>query len=80
MDFIKDIITHIFQGGAGGVIGVMMVFIAFLIVDRNRIINDSSEKDDKIEAIIEEYYKGTITISEAFNSLKLVLIEIKTKL
>ena len=38
------------------------------------------KKDEKLEKIVDDYYKGNITLSDALTSLKIVLYEIKAKL
>ncbi len=38
------------------------------------------KKDEKIDKIVEDYYKGNLTLADALNSLKIVLYEIKAKL
>lgn len=38
------------------------------------------QKDAKIELIINDYHKGNISLVEALNSLKMVMVEIKSRL
>lgn len=77
---ITKLVNYIFSGGMNGIAALLILIIIGLIYDRIRLIKEIDEKDEKIEQVIGDYYKGTITISEAFNSLKLVLIEMKSKL
>lgn len=56
------------------------MIIAMLLLDRHRLVKDNSRKDEKIERIVDDYYKGNLTLTEALNSLKTVLYEIRLKL
>lgn len=58
----------------------MGLIIWHLLVERNKLVEDNKKKDEKIDKIIDDYYKGNLTLTEALNSLKLVLYEIKGKL
>jgi hypothetical protein len=70
----------IVNGGNQGIISMLLVVIALLLFDRHRLNKEIGKKDDKLESIIDDYYKGNLTLAEALNSLKFVLFEIKTKL
>jgi hypothetical protein len=48
--------------------------------ENKRLKEDGKKKDEKIDKIIDDYYKGNLTLTEALNSLKLVLFEIKGKI
>jgi hypothetical protein len=72
-----DAIQH---GGMAGVVSILLGFIILLIYDRHRLESEIVKKDEKIEKIVENYYQGNITITEALHSLRLVLTEIKGKL
>lgn len=76
----SSMVKHIFDGGETGVVAVLILAISFLLYDRKRLISEISDKEDKLEKVTEDYYKGTITISEAFNSLNVILTELKSKL
>lgn len=78
--FLNVLITSVTAGGPGAVIVLLMVFVGLLIWDRKRILTDVDKKDQKLEKIIEDYHKGTLTITEALNSLTMVLMEIKGKI
>lgn len=81
MDSVLQIllaVTH--SGGPAALIGVLVLVIGFLFVERVRLLKEVEKKDEKLEKIIDDYYKGNMTISDAFTSLKLVLYEIKSKL
>ena len=61
-------------------VAVLSLVIGMLILDRKRLTNEISKKDERLNKIVDEYYKGNITLAEALNSLKLVLYEIKLKI
>jgi hypothetical protein len=56
---------------------VMSLVIWHLLVERKKLIEDNKKKDEKIDKILDDYYKGNLTLTEALNSLKLVLYEIR---
>lgn len=68
------------KDGATALIGVLILIVGFLFYERMRLLKEVEKKDEKLQKIIDDYYKGNMTISEAFTSLKLVLYEIKGKL
>lgn len=68
------------EGGPPAVIAVLLLVIVGLIFERKRLLAELIKKDEKIDKIIDDYYKGNMTLSDALNSLKMVLYEIKSKL
>ena len=83
MDFgklVTDFVSRIFSGNADSVISVLALVIMGLVYDRLRLIKKIDLLEQKESEIIEDYYKATITIADAFNSLKVVLTELKSKL
>lgn len=77
---IEKLLLALFNGGPEAIIAVLLIVIILLILERKRLISEITKKDEKIDKIIDDYYKGNMTLSEALNSLKLVLYEIKSKL
>lgn len=59
---------------------IMGVIIWHLLEERKKLIADNQKKDERIDKIIDDYHKGNLTLTEALNSLKLVLFEIKGRL
>ena len=81
MDSIfSKLIDSIQHGGMPGIIAILLGILILLIYERRRLTAEISRKDEKMEKIVEEYYKGNMTLTEALQSLKLVLTEIKGKL
>lgn len=67
-------------GGPQAIIAILLLFITLLIMDRRRILKEVERKDEKIEKIVDDYYSGNKTLTEALTSLKLVLFEIKARI
>jgi hypothetical protein len=76
---IGSLIAVILQGGPE-IVAVLLLFIVLLLFDRKRLIADVNRKDARIDKIVDDYHSGNITISEAMNSLKMVLFELKSRL
>lgn len=79
-DIVKMLLTAVTEGGPGAIIALLLGFIGILIWDRRRLVQEIEKKDTKLEKIIDDYYQGHITITEALNGLRIVLAEIKGKL
>lgn len=78
--FIEKLVSLMLGGGPEAIIAILMIIIALLLIERKRLIADITKKDEKIEKIVDDFYKGNITLTEALTSLKHVLYEIKGKL
>lgn len=76
---VTNLVAILVSGGPQAIIAVLILVIVMLIFDRKRMNAEMSKKDDKLDKIIDDYYKGNTTLSEALNSLKMVLYEIKAK-
>jgi hypothetical protein len=76
----EKLISSLLGGGPQAIIAIMLLIIILLWVDRSRLINEVKKKDEKIEKIVSDYYKGNLTLSEALNSLKMVLFELKSRI
>lgn len=75
-------ILKLFTGGdvSGALPIALVLIIGYLLKERKSLIEDNRKKDEKIDRILDDYYKGNLTLTEALNSLKLVLYEIKGKI
>lgn len=81
MDHIIDlIIKFVSDGGQGVIVGILLGIIAHLYHERNEVIKEVKEKDEKIQKLIEENHKGTLAVTEALHGIRLVLAEIKGKI
>jgi len=80
--FIATIVNLITSGNSGTqVIPVIMGLIIWhLLEERKKLLKEIEKKDKRIDGIIDDYHKGNLTLTEALNSLKLVLYEIKGRL
>lgn len=73
-----SIIVNGFLNGAPGIIALILFFIIILmLVDRHNIIKLILHKEERIDAIVKDYYKGNMNVAEAMNSLKVMLSEMK---
>ena len=77
---IQKLLDTLLAGGPAAIVAILVFMIIALLWERHRLLGEITKKDEKIEKIIDDYYKGNMTLSEALISLKLVLYEIKSKL
>lgn len=83
MDDIVGTLLKLFTEGksAADVLPIIMgVIIMFLLNERKALVAENKKKEEKIDKIVDDYYRGNLTLTEALNSLKLVLFEIKGKI
>lgn len=59
---------------------ILGAIIWYLLIERKQLMADNKKKEEKIDKIVDDYYRGNLTLTEALNSLKLVLYEIKGRL
>jgi hypothetical protein len=79
-NIIAKLVEAMLGGGPQAFVAILAVIIALLLWERRRLLGDISKKDEKIEKIIDDYYKGNLSLSEALTHLKLVLYEIKGRI
>lgn len=72
--------VKITDGGPEAIIAVLILAVVMLLWERKRLLDQLLKKEEKIDKIVSDYYRGNITLTEALNSLKTVLFEIKGKL
>ena len=77
---VSPLIDRLFAGGPEAIIAVLVLAIILLLFERRRLLEQLSKKEEKIDKIVDDYYKGNLTLSEALNNLKGVLYEVKSKL
>lgn len=73
------ILAMLLRGGPEVVAALLLVIVAFLLIERWRLLKEIRRRDEKMEEIVDDYYRGNITLSEVLASLKLVLHEIKAR-
>jgi hypothetical protein len=59
---------------------MLVLIIAGLLFNRKEMVKAMEEKDKKIDAIIDEFHSGNLTMADAMKSLTMVLYEIKGRL
>lgn len=77
---LQKLAEAILAGGPSAIIAILIGVVGFLIWERRRLMKLLEQKDAKIELIINDYHKGNISLVEALNSLKMVMVEIKSRL
>ena len=77
---VQNLIAILLSGGPAGVIALLMLVIAGLLWDRRRVFADNAKMDKKLDVMIENYYKSSISVGDALSSVKIVLAEISAKL
>lgn len=76
----EKLISSLLGGGPNAIVAIMLIAIVALVIERKRLLADIKTKEERIEKIVEDYYKGNMTLTEALNSLRMVLYEIKSKI
>jgi hypothetical protein len=77
---ISNLVGMLLSGGPHAISAVLLLCMIGLLIDRRRLIADLAKKEDKLDKIIEDYYRGNMTLADAMNSLKNVLFEIRNRI
>jgi hypothetical protein len=77
---ISKLVEVMLGGGPQAFVAILVLIVALLLLERRRLIADIQKKDEKIEKIIDDYYKGNLSLTEALTHLKLVLYEVKGRI
>lgn len=80
---MEQVIASLIQtvvAGVGPIGALLMLAVIMLLMERKRLIEALQKKDDRIDKILSDYHAGNITLTQALESLKGVLNEIKAKL
>jgi hypothetical protein len=83
VDGVVGSILNLLTNGKTGVEAlpiIMGLIIWHLLDERKKLIAENQKKDERIDKIIDDYHKGNLTLTEALNSLKIVLYEIKSRI
>ena len=80
MESFLKFVEILLVGDMRAVVLILTAIIAALIWDRLKLMKQISDKDEKLEKIIEDYHKGNLTLAEALNNVRLVLYEIKGRM
>lgn len=86
-DFFATAIKALVTGGPEAIIFGLVMVIVLILMDRQRLIAALSKKDDliskkdeKIDQIVEDYYRGNMTLADALTQLRNVLTDIKSRI
>ncbi len=78
---IGSILTILTSGNGTQALPVVLgVIIWHLLGENKKLKSEIEKKDERIDKIVDDYHRGNLTLTEALNSLKLVLFEIKGKI
>lgn len=80
---VDEILTKIFgfvlAGGPSAVISILVAVIMGMVYVIYQLIGNATEREKRIDVIIDNYYKGNMDLTTAFNELKQVLYQIKDR-
>lgn len=76
----QELFKAILEGGPGAVTAVLLVVVAFLLLEVRRLRGEVQKKDERLDKIADDFYQSSMTLAEALNSLKVLLHEMKAKL
>ena len=79
-EMISNLVTTAISGGPASLSAFLFIALFAVVYDRNRLLKELSKREEKVEQIVEAYHQGNLTLSEALNNLKIVLIELKAKI
>jgi predicted Holliday junction resolvase-like endonuclease len=74
---IVGILDQLMTGGPKAIIAILAFVIVGMFFEIKRLRSQVEAKESKIDKIIDDYYKGNLTLADALTSLKVVLFEIK---
>jgi hypothetical protein len=75
---LQQLITITVGGGVQAVTALLFMVIVAVCLDRKRLIAENKAKAERIDKIIDDYYKASLHVSEALVSIK-QFIELKMK-
>lgn len=80
-------LENLLAGGPKAIIVLLCAFIFYqwkqitaLRATITKLEDEIADKDSKFLKIIDDYYKGNMTLADALNQLKIVLMEIRVKI
>jgi dUTPase len=80
---IDDILTKIFgfvlAGGPSAIISILIAIIMAMAYVIYTLVGSATDREKRIDVIIDNYYKGNMDLTTAFNELKQVLYQIKDR-
>ena len=75
---LQQLITITLGGGSQAITALMFLVIIAVYRDRSRLIEENKAKSERVEKIIDDYYKASLHLSETLNAIK-QLVELKLK-
>lgn len=80
LEELQSIVELLVNDATAGIYLLLLLFIAFLLYDRRRMLDTIEKRERQIARIADNYYKGNMKIVESLNQLKMLLIEIKGRI
>jgi hypothetical protein len=75
---LQQLITVAVGGGTQAVTALLFLVLVGVYLDRKRLIAENQAKSERIEKIIDDYYKASLHVSESLGTIK-QFIELKLK-
>lgn len=77
---IGALITFMITPGPGAIIALLVLAIVLIWIDRNRLIKTIEKKDDRIDRIIDQYYAGHLSLTDALGHIESAMLEMAKRL
>ena len=69
----------ILAGGQPAIIAILFIIICVLLWERVKLDREASEREKRIDDIVDKYHTGNLNIIDAFRELHNVMQQIKDK-
>jgi hypothetical protein len=79
-NFFFKIVTALTSGSVESIIVILILIVCYFVYENWRLKKDNKYYAERTDKIIDDYYKGNLSISDALNGLRHVLSEIKGKI
>lgn len=73
------LLKEILVGGPAAIVAILSIIIYALYKETKSLKSEIKTKDERIYKIIQDYYDGTRTLTNAIDGIKTVLGEIKSR-
>ncbi len=77
---VNTLLAVLRNEGSEATIALLLLVVGMALYDRHRIIKKLEKREEKIDQLLDDYYKGTKTLNETITSFKYMLIEIKARM
>lgn len=70
---LPQLVAALVGGGSQAVSAVLMLIIGALYYERRRLLSEVKTKENRIDKIVDDYYKGYLQVNEALSNIKQIL-------